>query len=376
LVKVLITDADYKHTLAAVRSLGQKGYYIIAGATSKHAQSFYSKYCNEKLIYPDPHNEDAFINFLLSYLNENNVNVLLPVGYTTNVVISKYKEKLLQYTRIPIADYSAMKIASNKKRTMKLAKKVGIPTPKEFTCAEQINNFPVVAKGIYESGHIHYINSKEELQKLNISDYILQEYIPGDGFGFYALFNHGNVKAVFMHKRLREYPITGGSSTAAASIYDADLLYLGLKLLKSLNWHGVAMVEFKKDIRNDKFTLMEINPKFWGSLDLSIVSGVDFSELAVKMALDEDFDTVLEYNKGIKFRWLFPDDTLHVLANPYSFREFLGDFIGKNTYGNVKLNDIKPNLIQFLQTGISIFLHLKNRNLKYPHGKPEFKDDF
>lgn len=67
-----------------------------------------------------------------------------------------------------------------------------------------------------------------------------------------------------MHKRMREYPITGGSSTAAESMYDPELRDLGLTLLKALDWHGVAMVEFKKDSRDGKYKLMEINPKFWG----------------------------------------------------------------------------------------------------------------
>jgi len=61
--------------------------------------------------------------------------------------------------------------------------------------------------------------------------------------------------------------MTGGPSTVAESIYDEELKRQGLLLLEALNWHGVAMVEFKKDSRDNEFKLMEINPKFWGSLD-------------------------------------------------------------------------------------------------------------
>jgi predicted ATP-grasp superfamily ATP-dependent carboligase len=77
-----------------------------------------------------------------------------------------------------------------------------------------------------------------------------------------------------MHRRIREYPITGGASTAAESFYDPALRDLRLTLLRALNWHGVAMVEFKKDQRDGTHKL--INAKFWGSLDLAIAAGVDF----------------------------------------------------------------------------------------------------
>lgn len=371
LQRVFITDAGYKHTLGAVRSLGKKGFYVIAGASGEHAQSFYSKYCNEQVIYPDPRDETRFIDFLVEYFQKNEVDVLLPIGYLATVAISKHKDELLNYTRVPVADYQPMQIASDKGQTMEMARELGIPTPKEYISIDDINAYPVVAKGIYESGQIRYINSAEELDQISLSNHILQEYIPGEGFGFYALFNKGEKRAIFMHKRMREYPITGGSSTAARSTYDPELKDLGLTLLKALNWHGVAMVEFKKDFRDGKYKLMEINPKFWGSLDLSIASGVDFPYLTVMMALDGDIQPVFEYNRDMKFRWPFPDDTLHVLANPGSVKNVIGEIFDTNAKSNIALDDVKPNLLQLYQTGTSVIRRIKGGNLRYPHGKPE-----
>lgn len=369
--KVFITDAGYKHTLGAVRSLGKKGFYVIAGAPGKHAQSFYSKYCNESVIYPDPRDERRFIDFLLEYFQKNKVDVLLPIGYLATVAISKYKDELLSYTKIPVADYQSMQIASDKYRTMEMARELGIPTPREYSSIEDVNTYPIVAKGIYESGQVRYINSAEELNRIPLSNNILQEYIPGEGFGFYALFNKGEERAIFMHKRMREYPITGGSSTAAESMYDPELRDLGLTLLKALDWHGVAMVEFKKDSRDGKYKLMEINPKFWGSLDLSIASGVDFPYLTVMMALEGDIQPVLDYNRDVKFRWPFPDDILHMLANPKSAKHAIRDIFDKKAKSNIVLDDIKPNLFQLYQTGIVVLQHIRDGDLKYPHGKPE-----
>lgn len=369
-MKVFVTDANYKHTLGAVRSLGQKGIYVIAGASSKHSIAFYSKYCKERVIYPDPRDEKEFIKFMIDYVKNNEIDVLLPIGYLTTTTISKYKDNLCPYVSVPIASYESMEIASDKYKTMELAKKLSVKVPIMFDNYEKIEIYPVVIKGLKESGKIQYVNSFEELSRYNAKESIVQEYIPGEGYGVFALFNKGAVRAVFMHKRIREYPITGGPSTAAESIYDQNLSDLGLKLLESLHWHGVAMVEFKKDLRDGEYKLMEINPKFWGSLDLAIASGVDFPYLAIKMAVDGDVETVLKYEKGVRFRWLFPDDLLHLLSNPRSVKAVLGDLFNKKTRSNIWKSDIRPNLFQIPLTGFTVFSHLKNGSFKYPHGKP------
>lgn len=369
-MKILITDADYKHTLAAVRSLGKKSIYIIAGSFSRCAQSFYSKYCKERLLYPNPRDEDEFIQFMLKYVRDNKIDVLFPVGYSTTVAFSKYKSEFCQYTKLPVADYDSVDIASNKDKTLKFAENLGFKIPKVYKTPEEIENFPVVAKGIKGSGQIFYVNSLEDLPKIKMSDFILQEYIPGEGYGFYALFNKGNVRAIFMHKRIREYPVTGGPSTAAESIYHTDLREQGLKLLNALNWHGLAMVEFKKDSRDGEFKLMEINPKVWGSLDISIASGVNFPYLLIKMAMEGDIEPIFNYKIGVKFRWPFPEDVLHLLANPNSAKAFFCDFFDRNTKSNIWLDDIKPNLFQIFITSRIVITHVRDKNLRYPHGIP------
>lgn len=365
-MKVLITDSGYKHALGAARSLGRNGIYVIAGATNRYAPTFFSKYCRERLIYPHPRDSDGFANFILNYVKKKKIDVVLPIGYLTSTALSKHKSEISGYTILPIADWKSMEIAANKDKTLELAEGLRIRVPRIFRNIAEIKNFPIVAKRIKESGYVRYINSFDELDRSGLSDSILQEYIPGNGYGFFALLNHGNLRAFFMHKRLREYPITGGPSTAAESIYDPKLKEMSLRLLKALNWHGVAMVEFKKDNRDGEYKLMEINPKFWGSLDLAIASGVDFPYLAVKMATDGDVDQISDYRIGLKFRWPFPDDFLHLLARPNSFGRFIGDFFTKNTADNIWLSDIKPNLFQMM---ITLPIVIKNiKNIKYPHG--------
>ena len=66
-----------------------------------------------------------------------------------------------------------------------------------------------------------------------------------------------------------------GAIRAESIVPPPGMLRDAEKLLIALHWHGVAMVEFKLDGQG-QYWLMEINPRLWGSLALSIDAGVDF----------------------------------------------------------------------------------------------------
>jgi predicted ATP-grasp superfamily ATP-dependent carboligase len=158
---------------------------------------------------------------------------------------------------------------------------------------------------------------------------LVQEYIPGDGYGVEVLLNRGEPRALFMHRRLREYPISGGASTLRESVYHEEMKDAALRLMRHLQWHGVAMVEFKLDQRDGLPKLMEVNGRFWGSLPLSIAAGVDFPGLLHEMVTKGDVAPAFDYRLGVKSRWLIPGDMLWFAASFRSrkdklrvFREF------------------------------------------------------
>lgn len=388
--KVLVTDGTYKHTLAAVRSFGVRGVDVDVASHTKKSVSFFSKYCRKKILYSRI-NDKVFIQQLLKVVRKNEYDALIPIGLVSTSRISESKKEFERYTNVPIANYSELKIASKKDETMKLADKIGIPIPKTYfprnedelkKMSSQIQ-YPVVIKSTSEqlSGNVRYANTPKDFLRrctevCNTTPKempIVQEYIVGDGYGFFALFKQGEPKAVFQHHRLMEYPITGGPSVMAESIYDPILEELGLKILKKLKWHGVAMVEFKKDCKTGEFKLMEINPKFWGSLDLAISSGVDFPYLAYKMAINGDIDYINKYKIGVKFYWPFPYGILHALAQENRFtavNESIGLILNKNMKTDVWLKDFKPTLYQLRQTIGDVYSRTKNKTLRFPHGKP------
>jgi len=66
------------------------------------------------------------------------------------------------------------------------------------------------------------------------------------------------------------------------------------------------MVEFKVADNGVPY-LMEVNGRFWGSLQLAIDAGVDFPWLLYQLATGRDVESVNGYALGIKSRWLWGD---------------------------------------------------------------------
>jgi predicted ATP-grasp superfamily ATP-dependent carboligase len=86
-----------------------------------------------------------------------------------------------------------------------------------------------------------------------------------------------------------------------------DALRHAEALLEELDWNGVAMVEFKVDRSSGVPYLMEMNGRFWGSLQLAIDAGVDFPKLLAEAALGRADGPVVTGESGIRLRWLLGD---------------------------------------------------------------------
>jgi predicted ATP-grasp superfamily ATP-dependent carboligase len=343
IMTVFVTDGAERTSLAIARSLGKKGIEVHCGESYRFSTTALSKYCTKNFVYPDPQIDcKQFINRLVDIFKNGDYEAIYSSREVTTIPISYYKKELEKYTKVPFPDYDKMLMTHDKAKTFKFAQELGISIPETYLVEnmeelEEISNtieYPVVVKPrcktTWNSGKPmmlkvtskNYVNNRNYLINLSNDIYkkswkmpLIQEYIHGDGYGVEVLFNHGEPRAVFMHKRLREYPITGGASTLRESIYNERMKNVALDLMEGLEWHGVAMVEFKLDTKDGEPKLMEVNGRFWGSLPLSIASGVDFPYLLHKMATEGDVEPVFEYKTGVKCRWLIPGDMLWFVAS-------------------------------------------------------------
>lgn len=371
-MSVIITHARARNALAATRSLGKHGIKVVTADSIYPSTSFFSRYSKSHFVYPyyKP-NPKLFIDSIKHYIQKNDINVLMPM-YEETFVISKYKHVFGKKVHVPMPDHEIIMKANNKRDLMCFAEEMGIKIPQTYVIddignlkqvAEKIE-FPSVIKLVEGGGSkgLQYVYSKDELiieykkviQKFNLNSSmypLIQEYIPGTGYCVSMLFNHGDPRAIFTHKRIREFPISGGPSTARISVRHAKMEKYALNLLKELEWHGVAEVEFKLDDRTKEPVLMEINPRFWGSLNQSICAGVDFPYLLYKMVTEGDVKPVFKYKIGVKTRYLLGDcRALFDYIRTENRIAVLKDFfkLSGQYYDDVSLSDPFPTAIELI----------------------------
>lgn len=350
---VIVTDGLWRKSLSAVRSLGKSGYNVTVFGDSLFTTSFWSRYTNKRIVCPDAkEHPDEFGKKLTSYLvhKKNKIKpVLLPMEDDTLNWVSENRKSLSDFSDFLIPSKESLAVAQDKSATLKLASKLGLTTPKtycpssldEFTTQldelkkqDNIKNYiikPVTGSGssglIYleEDSSINWEHHWSEHGRLVIQERISHQ---GQGIGVSLLFDtKSHCVASFVHARLQQYPNSGGPSTSRVSIENNALIEKSILLLKGLNWQGVAMVEWKMDPQSNTPKLMEINPRFWGSLELAIRAGIDFPSLYVMAAQKKDINNYHQYTTGVICRWLFPGEILRYISQNKTDREGILSFL-------------------------------------------------
>jgi predicted ATP-grasp superfamily ATP-dependent carboligase len=334
--RVLILDANQRSALAATRSLGRRGIHVITADQTSRTLAGASRYCRATLTYPSPSSSpDAFVAALRAAVAAQTIDLLLPMSeVTTEMILTRGGE--LGGVSIPFGTLDAFERLNDKRRLSEIAAELGIRVPRTFSvdspatlqAAVDAMTFPVAAKP-YRSriptangwvpGEVRYARSAEELLALARDEmpfrahpFLVQEYIAGSGQGVFALYDRGQAMIFFAHRRVRERPPSGGVSVVSESVpMDPYLQGIARRILDHVGWHGVAMVEFKVTAEGKPY-LMEVNPRFWGSLQLAIDAGVDFPWLVYQLSMRELGQSAqaiapTQYQVGVRARWLLGD---------------------------------------------------------------------
>lgn len=324
---IVVLDGEQRAALAIVRSLGRHGYPVHVGSNARKSLAGGSRFCASETILPDPLAKTmAFASAAARLIEENQAEVLIPVTEASALAVLQHPELFAQ-VRVPMSDAEHFSRASDKALVLSVAHRIGIDVPDQWVIPQKSalspdiprERFPVVLKpsrsvsgpeGQRIKMGVSYARTPGELDRalheLPSSAYplLIQARIEGPGLGVFLLRWGGTIRAVFAHRRIREIPPSGGVSVCAESITVSERLVAQSEaLLAALDWSGVAMIEFKKDERSGRAYLMEVNPRFWGSLQLAIDAGVDFPWYLVQLAFGHDVDPVREWRIGITNRW-------------------------------------------------------------------------
>jgi predicted ATP-grasp superfamily ATP-dependent carboligase len=365
-VKILVTDGENRSALAVTRSLGKLGYRVIVTGTEPICLASCSKFCALGLSVPDPLQEAAeYVNAISEITEREAVDFIFPMTEQSIHLLNVVREKLPEKTVLACASQKTMQAVSDKSGLCRLAESLDVSIPLTLylsgegdlpTRIGEIDRYPVVVKPSlskriegqgFISGGVKYASSRAELEQIYATSSVLrypsmiQEKIIGPGTGLFTLYNGNKHLALFSHRRLREKPPSGGVSVVSESVLlDEEMVDAADKLLSAVGWDGIAMIEFKRDQRDGKVKLMEINGRFWGSLQLAIACGVDFPGLLLDHLQGKNPQTLLsDYLVGHKLKWFFgtldhllirlkhSDEKLNLPYGSPSKWQVLGDFL-------------------------------------------------
>jgi len=336
---LLLTNGMLRMTLAAARSVGSRGIRVGVGETSLLAPAVFSKYCKDRWRYPDPVlHPDYFLQSLLDKLEGPAYTTYFPMDLPAIQIAMNHRQEIEASCNLPLPPDDSLRIAIDKGLATQVVHSAGIDAPRtewpssreEVMEASRRVGMPVVIKPRLSSGSrgIRIIASEEEL--LDAYDRVnaefprplLQEYIPpGMRYDVCLLFDQeGEMQASFVQRELRHFPHPIGPSTMQESVWEPEMVERAMAIMRKLPWCGVAELEFMVDPRDGIPKFMEINPRFWNSLNLSIQSGVDFPWMLYQIANGNRVYPVHTYRIGERARSLIPGEALYFLTSKDRWR--------------------------------------------------------
>lgn len=346
-MNILLTDGDNRATLALTRALGQR-HRVIVGSTRERSLASVSRYCHAGFVYPDPaRDQTGFVETLKRRVQHHSIDILVPVTDITTFTVAQNRHRFEPTCRLPLPSLEILGKAADKAGVVRTAIELGIPAPHTLFVEHRDslpplpdNMFPLVVKPArsrvpvgqsWVATSVSYAFDRGALNRALAAlpdaafPILLQERITGEGMGVFACYDRGRCIALFSHRRIREKPPSGGVSVLRESApLDPVAANYATRLLDRIGWHGVAMVEFKRDERDGTPRIMEINGRFWGSLQLAIDAGLDFPGLLLQIGQDTPVAPHPPYRIGVRSRWLLGDfDALLMMLFKHSEREKL-----------------------------------------------------
>jgi predicted ATP-grasp superfamily ATP-dependent carboligase len=300
-VGALITGADYRG-LGLVRSLGRKGIPVCVLTHDDHWLARFSRFARRTFCWP-PGSEDQRAEFLVRLAKKHGLRgwVLLPTDDDAVSLVARHHEQLAPVFQLTTPPWNQLCRAVDKRLLHRLAADLGIDQPwtycprnrddiETLTCS-----FPVIIKpAIHErrktvkawradSREALLARYAEACTAFPADALLIQEMIPGGGeaqFSYSALCRGGYPLAWATARRVRQYPMDfGQASTHVETVDEPALVEPSVRLLQALGITGIIEIEFKRDPRDRRFKLLDVNPRVWGWQTLCGRAGVDFPYL-------------------------------------------------------------------------------------------------
>jgi D-aspartate ligase len=374
-VGVIVTGGDFQG-LGVLRSLAVMDVPTIL-IDHEYCIGRASRYCKRFIKSPNPADTKSYVDFLIQLSKNEKLKEWIIIPNSDKIVfnISKYESELRKYYRLPLPHNDTIEILYNKHNTYSLCENIGIPIPRTYL-SENLDqllaknlSYPLVIKPAVRDNYYTYvktkaykINSQDELikiyEKVNEiipqSEIIVQEMIiggPKNLYSFCCFFKNGKVINGITARRTRQHPMDFGHATTFAELVDIpQLKEYATKLLDNINYYGICETEFMYDEVEEKYKLIEVNPRVWGWHSLAIASGIN---LPFMLYLDMINQPVPEVLPKTNLKWIrittdFVTVIKEILSGRLSISNYFRSIKGEKEFAVFSINDPLPFFTEIL----------------------------
>lgn len=287
-MRVLITDVSSYKAAVVARFLrtAYPSVEVIATDHRPFVRSAHTRWVRDVHILPaGPSDPDAYVEALTALVASRDVDLLIPINSKEIRLLMAGRERFgraLAYIGSPEL-YASL---DDKLAFGALLQRIGAPAPRAHDTLDA--PLPLVVKptrGSSAAG-VFYLRTEANREAMRERvgtaprDCVIQDYFEGEGVGFSGYFEDGRILVGYAHRRVCEYPVTGGSSVVRERYPYDDLPALRAlveQVLAQAPWSGFAMFELKRRGPGD-FGFIECNPRIWGSVHQGLVDGANYFE--------------------------------------------------------------------------------------------------
>jgi predicted ATP-grasp superfamily ATP-dependent carboligase len=352
-IRVLILEGYARQALPMAKAFRQLGCQVTTLNSSKLDVGYASRYPHHKIIGCCSRDDYVgTVNQIRELLKPRKYDLVVPlVDFSADLLTRNYDE-FKQYAKLATNQLVVYDLAQDKLKTMKICMDNDIPCPKTLTEIKNVEalrvsdiRYPIVIKPRIGYGAVGFkvIDSYDDLlsvmtkKKINLSDYVIQEYIPQTDLQFEAamfLDGKNEVKSSLVFSKNRWFPVEGGSSTLNITIDRPDIVETCSRLLKTIGWRGCADVDLIQDPRDSIVKVMEINPRVSGSVKICFEAGINLARQIIEYEFEEEVTKYSSYKIGQRLR-CSQTDLLWFIKSPNRFKSEPSWFSFKQTKDHI-----------------------------------------
>ncbi len=362
--------------LSVIRSFGTKGIHVIAMTHNRADCGTASRYASEVAWCPDPQDTEALANYLVENEQWHGAYICETGDYFA-VALSEHKARLSQYYTIATAEYSMLRNFIEKAETYTRAAECGVPHPRtvepktmeELAQYEGELQFPCIIKPVLSHEFVAYFKTKafivEDFAELSErfaqvleakQPVVVQEIIPGGEHLLERVQMYINSKGEaafeFFNNKVRQSPPKFGvMRVGVATDQNPVVQEQAKRLMAHVGYQGYCSVEFKRDLRDNKLKLIEVNARLPRNVGLSIGAGIDVPWIIYNDLVKDNQIHVDDYKRVYWIEELTDIVNLIVRDDKSEFKlgEFLKPYFSPHVFGVLWLRDPAPFFKQFGQ---------------------------